>query len=162
MKKSVTVLAGLLLFASGWAFGKSREFSADGANWKTLGLLGKTSYILGFRSGFARGEIDILSMQAVKGSEGVSPLSAESKKEVERISARATREDWSLLKLAGVRMTNGKVLATMNTFYADYRNAPVCWADALMFSAASLEGHPPTEQELESVRESDATNKCGM
>ncbi len=50
----------------------------------------------------------------------------------------------------------------MDTFYGDYSNASVCWADALMFSAASLVGRPPNEQVLNGARKEGAKGPCGI
>jgi len=56
--------------------------------------------------------------------------------------------------------TLGQLATTMDTFYGDFRNTPVCWQDALLFSNASLAGNAPTEQELETVRKADAKSGC--
>jgi hypothetical protein len=49
---------------------------------------------------------------------------------------------------------------TMTSFYADYRNAPVCWADALQFSVWSLTGNAATDRELDSARKIGAETGC--
>src|SRR6266849_10042168 len=44
----------------------------------------------------------------------------------------------------------------MTAFYRDFRNQKVCWPIAFKFSALSLSGDTPTEQELQAAREADA------
>jgi hypothetical protein len=57
--------------------------------------------------------------------------------------------------------TNPKQISdVMSVFYADYRNMPICWENALRFSAASLAGRAPTEQELDAARKTDAESSC--
>jgi hypothetical protein len=48
----------------------------------------------------------------------------------------------------------------MDAFYNDYRNAPVCWDDALVFSVESLNDDAPTEQELDATRAANAKTGC--
>jgi hypothetical protein len=50
--------------------------------------------------------------------------------------------------------------ATVSTFYADYRNMPVCFDEAILFSAASLAGKAATEQELGAARKRGAEHGC--
>lgn len=54
----------------------------------------------------------------------------------------------------------GQIGQAMDAFYSDYRNAPVCWGDALKFSIMSLDGDAPSDQDLDIARKSDAQSGC--
>jgi hypothetical protein len=56
--------------------------------------------------------------------------------------------------------TVGKIEETISTFYDDYRNAPVCWNEAVQFSIWSLSGNPPSDDEVSSARKSGAESGC--
>jgi hypothetical protein len=53
-----------------------------------------------------------------------------------------------------------KIENAMSSFYTDYRNAPVCWNEAVQFSVLSLNGEAATEQELAAARKSGAEAGC--
>jgi hypothetical protein len=57
-------------------------------------------------------------------------------------------------------VTVGKIDNAVSSFYSDYRNAPVCWNQALQFSIWSLNGNAPTDQELDAARKSGAESGC--
>ena len=57
-------------------------------------------------------------------------------------------------------ITVGGIETAMDAFYGNYRNAPVCWKDALQFSIWSLSGAAPAEQELDSARKRGAESGC--
>lgn len=167
MKKAVIALGCLTIFASGWAFGSSQGSSfGKGTDWKVLGRVGKVMYVGGYLSGFIRAENDMVAVAygaGTKGGQRFAPTPSESQ-EAATVVARIKQEDWPLLtRYAGTPTpTTGQIVVTMDTFYSNYRNAPVCWHDALMFSAASLAGRPPTERVLNNARIAGAEKPCGM
>jgi hypothetical protein len=167
MRKIGIALGCLVTFTSGWALGNGRGVSADGAGWKGLGGLDKAMYVAGYLSGFVRAETDMAVVgyaAAAKGGGQLAPTPPGSREAAAAVLARVKQEDWPLLtRFAGGRnAAAGQVVATMDTFYRDYGNAPVCWHDALMFSAASLAGRPPTEQVLNEARVAGAKRPCGL
>jgi hypothetical protein len=54
----------------------------------------------------------------------------------------------------------GELERTLDTFYSDYRNAPVCLDEAILFSIASLAGNAASDQELGDTRNKDAKSGC--
>jgi hypothetical protein len=57
-------------------------------------------------------------------------------------------------------ITVGTIESAMTTFYSDYRNAPVCWKDALKFAVWSLNGDTPAGEELDAARKRGAESGC--
>jgi len=57
-------------------------------------------------------------------------------------------------------ITVQKIEDAVNSFYGDYRNAPVCWGQAVQFSIWSLNGNAPTDQEVETARKHGADSGC--
>jgi hypothetical protein len=57
-------------------------------------------------------------------------------------------------------VTVGRVQDAMTTFYNDYRNAPLCWGDALQFCVWSLNGNPATEGVIDLARKRGGESGC--
>ena len=57
-------------------------------------------------------------------------------------------------------VTVGQIRDAVDTFYADFRNAPVCWSHAVFSSFQSLRGSAPDDKFLNSTRKDDATSGC--
>lgn len=156
MKRGIIALGCLLIFASGWAFGQGTSRRLDGSFWKilnsstTLGRGMKAMYVMGFINGYTRGMED--AALAVVGQAKVTTA--------ERNQAKADLV--GLRPLLGRPYSPVQVTSEMDSFYGDYRNAPVCWDDALVFSLGALSGHPPSEQELSAARVEGAKGKCAM
>jgi hypothetical protein len=54
----------------------------------------------------------------------------------------------------------GEVASAISTFYGDYRNATVCWAEAIAFSVMAVNGDAVTDQELNDTRARSAKSGC--
>jgi hypothetical protein len=168
MKKANIALGCLTIFVSGWAFGQTRTKPFNGAFWNSLGSSTlasgvKAAYISGFTGGFLRGLADgsIRTRLATKAGNAATISPTQSKN-----GAALLAEDAPLLSAfvsKSFGLSNGEMVSEMDAFYRDFRNAPVCWDNALMFSIGSLEGRPPTEEQLSSARVAGAkSGSCGV
>lgn len=145
-----------LIFFAGWALGQEKQFDASG--WRELEKvddLASLTYVKAYSQGYVDGEnaMEIVASVVTHGK----PVDPETKKLVAPHVARIT-------EMQGMGknrdLTFAKIKDTVTAFYADYRNAPICWNTALQFSVWSLNGDAPTEQELDSARKSGAENAC--
>lgn len=156
MKRAIMVLGCLFIFASGWAFGRTKSAVHNGEFWNEIGSAAPTGatanftkamYVIGFTGGFGRAEWDAYKpaggLPKPKPSQHLSPAQL-------RHGAAAVKDD--LAMLVAPFHSPGQIVTEMNAFYSDDRNAPVCWDDALIFSVSSLEGSPPTGKELSAAR----------
>ena len=144
-----------LIFFAGWAFGQK---NLDASNWSELGTtdnLARLTYVKGYIRGYADGDsaMEKIAFAATKDV----PLDPEAKR---LIAPQVLR----LSEVAGLgknhEITVGKIADTMTSFYSDFRNAPVCWNQALQFSIWSLSGDAPTAQEVDQARKSGAEGGC--
>jgi hypothetical protein len=143
---------GLTLIAV-WAFAQQE---LDASRWREMGKadeLAVMMYVRGYTQGYADGDsaMEKVAKVLTKGA----PIDSETKKLL-MPQMRHIVESQGF----GHDITVGKVKDTMSTFYADHRNAPVCWNDALQFSLWSLNGDAVTQQELDSARKRGAENGC--
>ncbi len=152
MRKPIIVC--LLFFLTSWAFGQ-QKVTRDGTTWKVSDAT-QVGYISGYIQGYKTGTIDTAALIYAKTPSTMPSLSPEHRKELLDAAAKAKGR----LDAFDSKGTLGQLATTMNTFYGDFRNSPVCWQDALLFSNASLVGQAPTEQELETARKTDAENGC--
>jgi hypothetical protein len=144
----------LLFFSIEWAFGQ-QKMNGDGTSWKVSDAM-QVGYISGYIQGYKTGTLDAAALVYAKTPSTMPSLSPEHRKEMLDRAAKAKVR----LEAFDSNGTLGQLATTMDTFYSDFRNTPVCWQDALLFSNASLAGYAPTEQELEMVRKADAKNGC--
>jgi hypothetical protein len=56
----------------------------------------------------------------------------------------------------------GEIIDETALFYKDFRNIPVCWAEAVGIAQLTLEGGAPSEAELDEVRSEDAKKSCRL
>jgi len=57
--------------------------------------------------------------------------------------------------------TFGEFVSGVETLYSsDFRNQPVCWAEAVVFVKMSESGEPPTDEELNIARSTNAQSGC--
>ena len=155
MKKTVIVGGSLLLFCAGWVFGQNAAGPKyDGSAWNNLrnmDVLAQTLYTSGYVDGYRRGSI---ADWVIHGSGKPAPLD----------NSKITRLKIESDDLNGLgknrRVTVAEVQEAMDAFYNDYRNAPVCWDDALVVSVESLNDDAPTEQELDATRKANAKTGC--
>src|SRR5215469_16457820 len=108
------------IFVAGWAVG-SAQYQHNAANWNKLTDFQKVLFVHGFHEGYSAGA-DMREILARK------DLSESQRSLAEQVD----RE----LKGGGVNqhITAGQITTGMTTFYSDFRNQPVCWSGALMFS----------------------------
>jgi hypothetical protein len=157
MRKRITVVVCCgLTFVGGWAFGQIRDAGNNGARWKTLTAFEKNLYALGFSRGYEQGFEEagataIVNMQSQRSLPVPTP---EQKRKFSELAAQA--RDHSFIG----RATIGQITATVDTFYGDYRNMPVCWNDAVLLSSVSLEARAPAQESLEAARKSGAESGC--
>ena len=156
MRKLLIVFGccGLTLI-SVWA---SDQLELDAARWREYGkrdelALARSMYVKGYRDGYAGGDSAMEKITAVLTKD--NPPDAAKKKLVAPQTVRLSE----MLNLKN-NVTVGRLQSAIDSFYGDYRNAPVCWKTALQFSVWSLNGDAPTEQELDSARKFDAGNGC--
>jgi|SRR5712664_1067638 len=156
MRKGITfaVCCGLV-FLSGWAFGQNAS-SRDAADWKQASSASKLMYLVGYIHGYAQGGVDgAIGTVAKMVSKEPPSFTQEQKEEVSREAERVKEYSPST-----ARGTLGQLISTMDTFYTDYRNAPVCWADAMRFSYASRSGHAASDEELDRARKRGSETGC--
>jgi hypothetical protein len=145
---------GLTLIAV-WAFGQQE---LDASRWREMGKMDELAlimYVRGYTQGYADGDSAMEKVAAVltKGA----PIDFATKK---LLAPQATR----IAEIQGMGknrdLTVAKIKDAMSAFYADYRNAPVCWNAALQFSLWSLNGEAPTGKELNEARKHGADGGC--
>jgi hypothetical protein len=165
MKKRIIIAAcGAVIFFVGWAFGQAPSF--DAAHWTQLGKAddyARLMYLKGYLRGYSDGDgaMERIAMMFVK-KDQLNSMDAPTKKivlaqtqrvgEIVGLPVRALQLDTG--------PTVGKIEETISTFYDDYRNAPVCWNEAVQFSIWSLSGNPPSDDEVSSARKSGAESGC--
>jgi hypothetical protein len=145
----------VLIFCSGWVFGQR---TLDASNWGELGKidnLARTTYVKGYLAGYSDGESTMEKIASVLMKD--NPRDDAKKKLVAPQAARVSQ-----VIGFGINqdMTIGKIMDAMSSFYSDYRNAPVCWNQALQFAVWSLNGDSPSEQELSEARKRGAESGC--
>jgi len=143
-------------FFGGLAFGQADGAGYDGARWKPLTNYEKSLYAFGFSRGYEQGFEEagataIVSMQSKRRLPVPTP---EEKGKFVELAAQA--RDHAFIG----RATVGQLIATVDAFYGDYRNMPVCWNHAVLLSSVSLEGGAPTEESLQAARKSGAESGC--
>jgi len=165
MKKTIIAFGCLMFFASGWALGQTRE-RQNGLYWKKLGSsdfaqAGKAMYIDGFFAGYQHGiaDAETAALTGKTGRAKQAPIPEASKRFVQNDAPLLA---WmsSQLRHGRFDFSNGQIESEMDSFYGDYRNAPVCWDEALVFSLGALEGNPPSRQQLSFVRKLGAGTPC--
>ena len=155
MRKRIAVaVCCSLIFLAGWAFGQTG--SRDSGDWRQASPESKLMYLVGYIHGYAQGSADgVVETTAKMLSKGPPSFTQEQKEAIFRESERVKQYSPS-----SVRGTLGQLIGTMDTFYADYRNAPVCWADAVRFSSASRGGRSASPEELDRARKHGSESGC--
>jgi hypothetical protein len=158
LRKIILLACGCgLLFLSGWMLGQNKGSGNDGARWRTLTPFEKNLYALGFSRGYGQGATDAGALALAKMLSSQPPtLTSEDKKQGLAAAVTARKR----IVMLGSSSTMGQITDTMTIFYSDFRNVPVCWDDAIIFSAASLRGQAPTVQELNAARKTGAESGC--
>jgi hypothetical protein len=156
MQKRIVVTACCaLFFCVGLAIG---QHPLDASNWSDLGKtdeLARIMYLKGYTEGYRDGS-STMGMIAAARTKKIPPDSS-----TNQFLALASLR---LEEVAGLGKTQGITIrtieTTMSSFYIDYRNAPVCWSQALQFSIWSMSGDAATDQELDAARKSGAETGC--
>jgi hypothetical protein len=156
MQKRIAVASCCsLIFFAGWAFGQR---TLDASNWNELGKtdgLARVMYVKGYVQGYADGDSAMEKIAVVLTKN--APLDSSTKKLIEPQALRVA-------DVAGFgkneNITIGKVDNAVSSFYGDYRNAPVCWNQAVQFSIWSLSGDAVTDPEIDAARKSAAESGC--
>jgi hypothetical protein len=154
-----TIVVGclcVLIFCSGWVFGQR---TLDASNWSELGKvddLARTMYVKGYVAGYSDGDSAMEKTTVVLMKD--NPMDDAKKKLVAPQVARLSQV--SGFGSVNPNITIGKITDEMSSFYGDYRNAPVCWNQALQFSVWALNGDTPTEEEMREARKHGAQGGC--
>ena len=154
-RKIIVAVCCALTFFAGWAFG---QHPLDSSGWSDLGKtdsLARLMYIKGYTEGYTDGNTMMVMIAAAQAKNTPSQPST-----TQFLALAVLRAD----DVAGSGTAHGitmqKIETTMSSFYSDYRNAPVCWNQALQFSIWSMNGNAATDQELEAARKSNAESGC--
>jgi hypothetical protein len=159
MRKLIVVTGLLLAFCAGWCFGQGETATPNlgGTAWSALTPTIHKFYLGGYVHGYGLGMMHGASLCISKYVPGtVSSMPPEQKEDYEESVA------W-VHKVAPVltrSVSSSGLETTLSTFYADYRNMPVCLEQAILFSAASLSGNAATEKELSTARKAGAERGC--
>jgi hypothetical protein len=145
-----------LIFLAGWAFG---QMTLDASEWNQLGKLdslAQTAYVRGYTQGYGDGEsaMEQITAGIFKGKVDDSVMKNTTR-------TPQMNHTFQMIGLGSNReITVTKIVDAMNLFYGDYRNAPICWRNALQFSVWSLNGDAPTDQDLDAARTRGANGGC--
>lgn len=144
-----------LIFVAGWAFGQ-KTLNASGWNdLRKVDDLAQLMFVKGYAQGYSDGDRAMEKIATVL-TKGNAPDSTT--KTVVTPQMRHVKQMVGLGSNGDI--TFGRIVDATNSFYSDYRNAPVCWNDALQFSVWSLNGDAATEQEVEAARKRGAGTGC--
>jgi len=160
MRTPLAISGCLALLCVGWCFGQAQTAThpPGGGDWKALPPSDRALYLSGFLQGYKLGIVHAGVLAISKLSpEKVSTMTPAEKKEYDESLEWAHKAAPLLLHGGPSRLG---LESTVSTFYADYRNMPVCFEDAVLFSAASLAGNAATDQELKAAREKGAESGC--
>jgi hypothetical protein len=114
-------------------------------------------YLRGYLEGYADGELAMEQLATFVSKDNPPNPSAAPMQAATPMAQRIARMS-GFEKNAD--LTLGQVIDATTAFYNDYRNAPVCWKDALQFSVRALNGDPATETDLASARKRGAESGC--
>jgi hypothetical protein len=151
---AIACCCGLLL-AVGWAFGQQNLSASKWAEYGKADKFARMMHLKGYLDGYNDGDSAMEKIASVL-MKGNSPDPATKN----LVAAQVVR----IAQVAGLgvnhNITVGGIETAMDAFYDDYRNAPVCWKDALQFSIWSLNGDASTEKELDAARKHGADDGC--
>ncbi len=175
MKNNLLALGAIwfALLGGGPASGQM-ELLHTGTSWNLLSEPMKVGYVMGFLDGLRRGEVIGLgsgtglceaAMSKTLNSRFSSPMTKAEEGRLDDALSKVAKDNFSqvqessgFLPLSNVPL--GKITTGLDTFYGDGRNAPICWVNALAFSAQSLAGHAPDESAIDATRKADAQSGC--
>jgi len=150
MSKPILAVSAFVLFLGGSVGGwvaNTNWGSAEG--WGKLTTFEKTVYIQGFDAGYIEAKMarDFFDMKV-----GTRSRIARMKKRDAILSGKVKPQG---------HHTFGEFVSGVETFYSsDFRNQPVCWAEAVVFVKMSESGEPPTDEELNIARSTNAQSGC--
>ena len=122
----------------------------NGSSWDVFTTSEHTMYVKGFADGYS---LSYGLARSSKPSDGDE--SSNSETEMEKLFLRNSQ------RAAGAgKPSNGEEVGEITRFYADFRNAPVCWSDAAAIANLTLKGAAPSDSELDAVRSEDAKKGC--
>ncbi|HZP33462.1 MAG TPA: hypothetical protein VFB23_08885 [Candidatus Acidoferrales bacterium] len=159
MQKAMILMACCcFVFVAGWAFGQQTQTALDSSAWTQVGKvddLARIMYVKGYVDGYADGDTDMEKISAVLMKDVQIDASAKA-----LVAPLENRMSDVLGFGKNGEVTIGTTMDAMTTFYTDYRNAPVCWRDALRLSAWSLNADTPTDGDLALARKRGADKGC--
>jgi hypothetical protein len=158
VRKLIVVASSLAVFGAGWCFGQAQHGN-DGNSWHTLPSAVRRFYVAGFSEGYALGvgqtTVLAIAKNAPEKVSSMKPVEMEYYQETLRWAKRIVPFELSEQKKSVKNLEN-----TLDTFYSDYRNTPVCLDEATLFSMASLAGNAAPDQELDAARKKGAESEC--
>jgi hypothetical protein len=152
MKKLAAIAVCFTLLGHAWG---QHDFSFSGASWKALDPASKVGYIHGYLDGYGRGRLEeemiVDYVITPRISKSPSPEEQEELRDLQKVQEIGVLPD---------SVTIGQIGDAVDTFYADFRNAPICWSHATFSAFQSLRGSAPDDKFLDSTRTDDAKNGC--
>jgi hypothetical protein len=125
--------------------------TANGTDWNGLSPEMQLGFVMGFDAGLARGESLAVGVKSLDGKG--SPIAEKAR---DKMFLRGMQH----IPYPVPTFTYGQRMDEVTLFYKDFRNAPVCWADASNIAVFTLYGAAPSESELDAVRAEDAKEGC--
>jgi hypothetical protein len=141
-------LCAFALFTGGWLAGFAQsEYQHNAATWKTLTTFEKVLSLEGFHQGYSTAAD---AKELLRNSKITGPK-----------RALVETMDRDLLGDGlNKRLKVGELASAVSTFYGDYRNASVCWNQALTLSSMATNGDTVTDQMLNDLRALSAKSGC--
>jgi hypothetical protein len=152
MKGLFALIACVLIFGTGWALGQqTSNFLANGSEWKAISLDGQIGYARGYNVGYTAGLLDGRALTLVPSPPEENPWKRWSGLDFRLLYPNA-RAHLAAVDALADRAPYVQLVNTISDMYRDFRNAPVCWNNAVVFSEESLAGYPPAESQLAEAR----------
>jgi hypothetical protein len=163
MRKLLIIVTGsLAVVSAGWCFGQTRHGNDgnNGNSWRTLPSSTHAFYVAGFTEGYALALVHEEVLIAAKNAPEKVPSMTLAQKKYYEETLRWAKRIVPFKFAGGTPKPVEQLEGALDTFYSDYRNMPVCWDEAMLFSLASLAGNAATDQELDAARKKGAESGC--
>ena len=129
---------------------QSESFSLDGSSWNALSSVNRIYWIVGYDHGFTNA-LRLAEKLRSLGDRHIAPYTT-----TEKLQLRNVQRYTSQARI----LSNQKIVDQMTLLYKDFRNTPICWANAEPIAELSLTVGAPSEAELDAVRREDAKAGC--
>ena len=146
MKTLVPLLLALSFFSIGMF--ADEELKPNSRGWSLIEPARKLGYVEGFNAG----------LTASVGDKAGDIW----RQQLKTPSPSSSAILWKLRQGILIGVSTPSTLSTLEQFYGDKHNAPICWENAVIISEALVSGVSASEQELETIRASDAKSYCNI